>query len=117
MRRNREKIRWYASLVCLMLLFGAGCDMLSQDIPPEKLPPVPEQCVALSNQHKNALQAAYSSVRASQMQVARIANEFSQCMQDQGLSKAEAKGILKKNEEDAKGEVEKSGNEDFTVAQ
>jgi hypothetical protein len=103
------------ALVCFML--GTGCDMLTQEVPADKLPPVPEKCQSLSDQHKNALAAAYSSAEASQMQVARVANHFAQCMQDEGLSRAEAKGILKKNETEAKQEIEKSGGQGVYVPQ
>ena len=102
-----------AALAWLML--GAGCDMLTQEVPADKLPPVPEKCQSLSDMHKNALSAAYSSAEASQMQVARVANQFAQCMQDEGLSRAEAKGILKKNEAEAKQEIEKSGGQGVYV--
>jgi hypothetical protein len=98
-----------AGLLSLMLMLAAGCDMLTSDIPPEKLPPVPEKCQTLSTRHKNALTLAYSSAEASRMQVARVANEFAQCMQDEGLSRAEAKGILRKNEAEAQQEAEKGG--------
>jgi hypothetical protein len=92
----------------LMLMIMAGCDQLNTitPTPPDKLPPVPENCMDLFNQHKKALFAAYSSVSASQMQVATVANKFAQCMEDEGLSKADAKGIIKKNEADTKQEVE-----------
>lgn len=98
-------------LFFLMLMIVAGCDMLTSttETPPDKLPPVPEKCITLYNTHKNALLMAYSSAETSQMQIARVANEFTQCMENEGLSRADAKGILKKNEADAKQEVEKSG--------
>jgi hypothetical protein len=101
-----------AACAALVFLILAGCDMLTSDIPPDKLPPVPEKCQSLSDQHKNALSAAYTSVGASQMQVTRVANEFAQCLQDEGLSRAEAKGILKKNEAEAKAAADKSGGND-----
>jgi hypothetical protein len=99
------------ALLSLILMICAGCDMFTQEIPPEDLPPVPENCRTLSNTHKNALLSAYSSVNASQMQVARVANEFAKCMQDEGLSRAEAKGILKKNETEARQETEQGSPE------
>jgi hypothetical protein len=101
------------ALFFLLLMLVAGCDTLNftTETPPDKLPPVPEKCMTLYNTHKNALLIAYSSAEASQMQVARVANEFTQCMENEGLSRADAKGILKKNEADAKQEVEKSGDQ------
>lgn len=107
----------WSVIVSLMLMLGAGCDMLESDVPPDKLPPVPEKCLSFSVAHKNALTAAYSQAEASQMQVARVANEFAQCMRDEGLSKGEAKGILKQNEAEAKQEAEKGGVQDIHIPQ
>jgi hypothetical protein len=106
-----------AAVACLMLAITAGCDVLEQAVPPEKLPPVPEKCRQLSNEHKNALAAAYTSVGASQVQVARVANEFAQCLQDEGLSRGEAKGILKENEAEAKQEAEQGSTRDVYIPQ
>lgn len=97
-----------AVLISATLAIFAGCDMLSDVVPPEKLPPVPDKCVPLSDQHRSVLTAAYSNLDASQLQVVKAANEFAQCMQDEGLTKAESKGILKKNEEAVKRELEQS---------
>ncbi len=110
-----KKRKWGTAIISLIVVVGAGCDMLTSDVPPEKLPPVPEKCLPLSNAHKNALLVAYSSAEASQMQVARVANEFAQCMQDEGLSRAEAKGILKKNEAEAKQETSMGGAHDAPI--
>ncbi len=106
-----------AVLASFMLVIGAGCDMSTEEISPENLPPVPEKCVSLSDAHKSALASAYSSVRASQMQVSKIAGEFAKCMEDEGLSRAAAKGILKKNEAEARQATEKSGGQDIPVVQ
>ena len=101
----------FAALLFPVLMAVAGCDTLTQTTatPPDKLPPLPEKCVASSNIHKNAVLQSYSSSEVSQMQVARVANEFAECAEKEGLSRADAKGMLKKNEEDAKQEIEKSG--------
>jgi hypothetical protein len=115
-RYNEMKKRIFSgkliALFLLMLMIVTGCDMLTTttETPPDKLPPVPEKCMTLYNTHKNALLVAYSSAEASQMQVARVANEFTQCIENEGLSRADAKGMLKKNEADAKLEVEKIGD-------
>jgi hypothetical protein len=97
-------------LLFLMLMIIAGCDMLTTttETPPDELPPVPENCVTLYRAHKNALLIAYSSAEASQMQIARVANEFTECVENEGLSRADAKGMLKQNEAEAKQEAEKS---------
>ena len=92
-------------LSTLMICFG--CDFFTEEILPEKLPPIPEKCMKLSNQHTNALTVAYTSAEVSQLQITRITNEFVKCMQDAGLSRAEAKGIIKNKEVTIKKEVEK----------
>ncbi len=99
----------------LVLMLTWGCDMLGQEVPPEKLPPVPEKCRPLSDEHRDAVIAATSSVKASQTQISFIANRFAQCMQDEGLSRAEAKGLIKKNEAEARQAGEKSGGSEFDL--
>jgi len=89
------------------LIIFCGCDFFTEEIPPEKLPPIPEKCMKLSNQHTNALLGAYSSAEVSQLQITKITNEFVNCMQDSGLSRAEAKGIIKNQEATIKKELEK----------
>jgi hypothetical protein len=97
----------YISILFLALMIFCGCDFFTEEIPPEKLPPIPEKCMKLSNQHTNALLGAYTSAEVSQLQITRITNEFVTCMQDSGLSRAEAKGIIKNKEAAMKEEVEK----------
>lgn len=100
-------------LSTLMICFG--CDIFTEELPPEKLPPIPEKCTKLSNQHTNALLGAYTSAEVSQLQITRITNEFVTCMQDAGLSRAEAKGIIKNKEVNIKKEVEKGGGQNLYV--
>lgn len=101
----------------LIFITFYGCDKFTSEVPTEKLPPVPDKCISLSNKHMNAMLIAYKSVEVSQLQVTKLANEFAQCMQDAGLSRAEAKGILKKNEAAAVEEAEKSSASDVHVFQ
>ena len=96
----------YIIVLFLALMIFCGCDFFVEEIPPEKLPPVPEKCMTLSNQHTNALLGAYTSAEVSQLQITRITNEFVNCMQDSGLSRAEAKGIIKNKEITVKKELE-----------
>ncbi len=107
----------FAALGSLVLIFAVGCDMFEKEVPEDKLPPVPEKCQPLADEHRNAVMAAASSVQASQTQIAMIANRFAQCMQDEGLSRAEAKGILKKNTAEARREGEKSGGQEIPFTQ
>jgi len=106
MKRN-----FFLTIVGVIFIVGMvslGCDMFKkEEIPPEKLPPVPESCAPLSNQYSHALKLAHSSVEVSQLQIARVANQFAQCMEDAGLSEAEARGIVKNIEKTVRTEGEK----------
>jgi hypothetical protein len=106
MKRN-----FFLTIVGVIFIMGMvsfGCDMFKkEEIPPEKLPPVPDACAAFSNQYSHALKLAHSSVEVSQLQIARIANQFAHCMEDEGLSEAEARGIVKNIEKTVRAEGEK----------
>jgi hypothetical protein len=97
--------------VAVIAFIFYGCDMTTKEIPPDQLPSVPEQCTTLSDQHVRALTLAYTSAEASQLQVTRIANHFAQCMEDAGLSRNEAKGIIKNQEKTAREQAEKGGGQ------
>jgi hypothetical protein len=102
-----------ASVILIMGLLSFGCDFSKkEEIPPEKLPPVPEACAALSNQYSNALMLAHSSAEVSQLQITRVASHFAQCMEDAGLSEAEARGIVKNTEKTIREEGEKGGGQE-----
>jgi len=97
-------------LLSLSALF-LGCDMFSKEIPPEELPPVPQECVPLSTEYANAITGAYSTARVSQMQITRVTNEFLECMQNAGLSRAEAVGIVKNREKTIREGLKKDGGQ------
>ena len=100
------------SVIFITGMVSFGCDFSKkEEIPPEKLPRVPEACAALSNQYSNALMLAHSSAEVSQLQITRIASHFAQCMEDAGLSEAEARGIVKNMEKTTREEGEKGGQE------
>jgi len=100
-------------VVIIMGLISFGCDSFKkEEILPENLPPVPEACAALSDEYSQALVLAQSAVEASQLQITRIANHFAQCMQDAGLSEAEAKGIVKNMEKTVRKKEEKGGGQE-----
>jgi hypothetical protein len=100
------------SAIFIIGIVSFGCDFSNkEEIPPEKLPPVPDTCTALSNQYSTALRLAYSSAEVSQLQITRVASHFAQCMEDAGLSEAEAKGIMKNMEKTIRAEGEKSGGQ------
>jgi hypothetical protein len=101
------------SAIFIMGIVSFGCDFFKkEEIPPERLPPVPESCAALSNQYSHALMLAQSSAEVSQLQITRIANQFAQCMEDAGLSEAEAKGIVKNIEKTVREKGEKGGGQE-----
>lgn len=105
----------FVILACFVMLMAAGCDRFTAETPSDQLPPLPEQCSSLSAQHMNALIASYAASQASQLQITRVANEFAQCLQNEGFSRGDAKGMIKKNEALAKEEVEKSGGKGVHV--
>jgi hypothetical protein len=108
MKRN---ILFITIVIFIVGTVSFGCDFFKkEEIPPENLPPVPELCSALSNEYSHALLLAQSSVEASQLQITRIANQFAQCMEDAGLSEAEAKGIVKNIEKTVRKKEEKGGD-------
>jgi hypothetical protein len=96
-------------LILSIMLFCSGCDMFTQEIPPDKLPPIPQECLPLNNEYSNAIYGAQTAAKVSQMQISRVTNEFMKCMQDAGLSKAEALGIVKNQENIIKEKIEKEG--------
>jgi hypothetical protein len=110
MKRN---ILFITIVIVIIGTVSFGCDFFKkEEIPPENLPPVPESCAALSNEYSQALILAQSAVEASQMQITRIASQFVKCMEDAGLSEAEAKGIVKNIEKTVRKKEEKGGGEE-----
>jgi hypothetical protein len=110
---RRKKFVIIITAIFVTGLFSFGCDFSKkEEIPPEKLPPVPEACAQLSNQYTNALRLAYSSAEVSQLQITRIASHFAQCMEDAGLSEAEARGIVKNMEKTIRAEGGKGGGQE-----
>ena len=102
-----------ASVIVILGMVSFGCDFFKkEEIPPENLPPVPESCTALSNQYSHALKLAYSSVEVSQLQITRVANQFAHCMEGEGLSEAEAKGIVKNIEKTVRVQGEKESGQE-----
>jgi hypothetical protein len=104
------QMKYIVTIAAIAFIFY-GCDMTTKEIPPDQLPPVPEQCTTLSDQHTRALTVAYTSAEASQLQVARIANQFAQCMEEAGLSRNEAKGIIKNQEKTVREQADKGGGQ------
>jgi hypothetical protein len=96
-------------VLLISLLFG--CDMSSKEIPPEELPAVPQECISLSTEYANAITGAYSTAKVSQMQITRVTNEFLECMQNAGLSRAEAVGIVKNREKTIKEGLKKDNGQ------
>jgi hypothetical protein len=107
---------FFITIVSVSIILGIvffGCDFFKKEpVPPEQLPPVPESCATLSNQYSHALKVAHSSAEVSQLQITRIASHFAQCMEDAGLSEAEAKGIVKNIEKTVREEGEKGSSQE-----
>jgi hypothetical protein len=105
-------------IVIFMLLLFAGCDMDSQELSSERLPPLPEECKKFSNSYTRALHGVYQMEQVSQFQLGRVAAQFSECMQDEGLTEQEAEAIIKDTTERFKEklkEEEIDSAEDFFV--
>jgi len=101
------------SVIFIMGIVSFGCDFFKkEEIHPEKLPPVPESCAVLSNQYSHALMLAHSSAEVSQLQITRVASQFAKCMEDAGLSEAEAKGIVRNIEKTVREKGEKGGGQE-----
>ena len=110
---KRKTFLLLIGVILISSLLSFGCNLSKkEEIPQEKLPPVPEACTALSNQYSNALRLAHSSAEVSQLQITGVASRFAQCMQDEGLSEAEARGIVKDMEKTSREEAEKRGGEE-----
>lgn len=99
-----------SAIVFTFALSFVGCDIFTQEIPPDQLPPIPEECISLSHRYEETLRAAYTSIEASQTQVSIAANKFANCMQDAGLTKGETKGIIKDIERYVRQEVDQGGS-------
>ena len=100
----------YSIVISFLTVNFIGCDTFTEEIPPDQLPPIPEECISLSHRYEETLRAAYSSIEASQTQVSFTANKFAECMQDAGLTRAETKGIVKDIESYVRQEVDKGGS-------
>jgi hypothetical protein len=112
MKRKIFSITIVSTIIILGMIFF-GCDFFKKEaIPPEKLPPVPESCTTLSNQYSHALKLAHSSAEVSQLQITRVANQFAQCMEGEGLSEAEARGIVKNIEKTVREEGEQGSSQE-----
>jgi hypothetical protein len=96
--------------IFIILLVGCvtffGCDYFVADIPPEQLPPVPEECSAELGRLHNALLGAYTTGEVSQVQITRYETGLADCMKSSGLSRAEIKGLLKEQERKMQKEAE-----------
>jgi hypothetical protein len=98
------------AIVFSFALSCVGCDMFSEEIPPDQLPPIPEECISESYRYEEMLRAAYTSIEASQTQVSITASKFAECMQNAGLTKGETKGIIKDIERYVRQEVDQGGS-------
>jgi hypothetical protein len=84
-----------------------GCDFLPTEVPPEQLPPIPAECSDESQRLSKALFGAYTSAEVSQMQITRVTNALVESLRIEELTRAEAKGIIKKKKKEIQEQVEK----------
>ena len=103
MKKKGFKIKLIIVIFSICII-GLGCELQEEEIPLEQLPPIPNECYGISKRHSDALYGAYTLLEVSQLQLARITNEFFECLKNEGLSEPEAKGIIKNKEEIAKGD-------------
>ncbi len=98
---------WIILILSLSVFSFSASDFLPSEVPPDQLPPIPADCADESNRLSNALFGAYTSAEVSTMQITRIANALAECLQKEGLTRAEAKGIIKKRKKEIQQQVEK----------
>lgn len=91
----------------LSVVSVSGCDLLPSEVPPNQLPPIPAECSNELNRLSNALFGAYTSAQVSTMQITRVANALAECLEKEGLTRAEVRGIIKKREKEIQEQVEK----------
>ena len=101
-----------AVIVMVLTMFCAGCDMItdmfSGETIPIELPPVPQECERFAGLYEDALWAAYTTLEGSQFKANTLANKFSECMKNAGLTSGEAKGIVQDIESTVRREADKS---------
>ncbi|GBE04582.1 MAG TPA: hypothetical protein ENG95_05805 [Nitrospirae bacterium] len=99
-----KKTAFTAKIIVLFFsicMITSGCDMLKEEAIPENLPPVPVACMKESNLYANALYGLSNPLaNVSQLQVSRMAGKFAACLENEGLTPAEARGIVKKQKEE-----------------
>lgn len=89
---------WSVLILYVSVFSFSGCDFMLTEVPPEQLLPIPTECSRESNRLSNALFGAYTSAQVSQMQITRVTNALVECLENERLTRAEAKGIIKKQE-------------------
>lgn len=82
-------------LIFFTIILAAGCEMIEEQFAAGSIQPVPAECNKEANFLDNALYGSQERGDVSKMQVTRVMNEFSTCMQNAGLSEADAKATLK----------------------
>jgi hypothetical protein len=115
------KKRWFVLtgiLVFIAIILVAGCEMIEEQFATGSIQPVPAECNKEANFLDNALYRSQERGDVSKMQVTRVTNLFNTCLQNAGLSKADAKATLKDriktfNNRPDKGKAK--GAEDFFV--
>ena len=106
------------TLIFFAITLVSGCNMIQEEFATGSIQPVPAGCNKEANFLDRALYGSQELGQVSKMQVTRVMNEFNTCLQNAGLSKADAKATIKDriktfNERPDKGKVK--GAEDFFI--
>ncbi len=107
--RKKNVTAWYIVFVFTAIVAAFGCEELTGKISSDQLPSIPAECTGSSNYHKKVLDAIYRMGQASKMQLRRAEDQFYTCLKNEGFSSEEALGIIKKQDEDYRENVEKDG--------
>lgn len=105
--KRMENIRYLVTVAFIVIALISGCDYLGlTEIPPEELPHIPEECSEESSRLDNALFGAYTTAEVSQMQIRQFEDRLAECLKEEGFSRSEVKGMLKRQVKAMQDEVE-----------
>lgn len=107
--RKKTAARWYIAVAFIVVLAAFGCKELTGEISYDQLPEIPDECTKPSNYHKKVLDGIYRMGQVSKMQLRRAEDQLFTCLKESGLSRLEALGMLKKQDEEYREKVEKEG--------
>jgi hypothetical protein len=107
--RKKIATRCHLIIAFTIVLTAFGCKELTEKISSGQLPAIPSECTKSSNYHKKVLDGIYRMGQVSKMQLRRAEDQLFTCLKDTGLSRQEALGMIKKQDEEYREKVEKEG--------